>query len=46
MYIKAKVHKGKMSKCKVCMARITKMDPEYAARAMKTSAAEDKMRKR
>ena len=46
MYKKAKVHKGKMSKCKVCMARIAKMDPEFAARVMKTSAAEDKMRKR
>ena len=46
MYIKAKVHKGKMSKCKVCMARITKLDPEFAAKIMKTAAVEDKMRKR
>ena len=46
MYHRQKVHKGKMSKCRVCMARISKMDPEFAARVMKTSAAEDKMRKR
>ena len=46
MYSKAKVHKGKMSKCKVCMARIAKMAPEFAAKIMKPSAAEDKMRKR
>ena len=46
MYHKAKIHKGKMSKCKVCMARIAKLDPEYAARVMKTAAVEDKLRKR
>ena len=46
MYSKQKVHKGKQSKCKVCMARIAKMDPDFAARVMKTTAAEDKLRKR
>ena len=46
MYNKQKVHKGKQSKCKVCMARIAKLDPEYAARVMKTAAVEDKLRKR
>jgi hypothetical protein len=46
MYNKAKIHKGKQSKCKVCMARISKQDPEFAAKIMKTAAVEDKMRKR
>ena len=46
MYNKQKIHKGKQSKCKVCMARIAKLDPEYAARVMKTAAAEDKLRNR
>jgi hypothetical protein len=46
MYNKQRIHKGKLSKCKVCMACITKLDPEFAAKIMKTSAAEDKMRKR
>ena len=46
MYSKVKIHRGKMSKCKVCMARIAKADPEYAARVMKTAAVEDKLRKR
>ena len=43
---KQKLHKGKMSKCAVCMARIAKADPEYAARVMKVAAVEDKLRKR
>lgn len=46
MYNKQRIHKGKLAKCKVCMARITKMDPEYAAKIIKTSAVEDKFRKR
>jgi hypothetical protein len=46
MYNKQRIHKGKQSKCKVCMARISKMDPEYAARVMKVAAVEDKLRKR
>ena len=46
MYIKEKVHKGKQSKCKICMKRIAALDPEYAARISKTAAAEDKLRKR
>ena len=46
MYHKQRIHKGKMSKCQVCMARIAKLDPEYAARVMKTAAVEDKLRKR
>ncbi len=46
MYSKQKVHKGKLAKCKVCMKRITALDPEYAAKISKTAAAEDKMRKR
>lgn len=46
MYHKQRIHKGKQSKCKVCMARIAKIDPEFAARVTKTAAAEDKLRKR
>jgi hypothetical protein len=46
MYSKQKIHKGKMSKCKVCMKRIAALDPEYAAKITKNAAAEDKMRKR
>ena len=46
MYHKAKIHKGKQSKCKVCMARIATLDPEYAAKVTKTAAVEDKLRKR
>ena len=46
MYNKQRIHKGKLAKCTVCMARITKMDPEYAAKISKTAAAEDKFRKR
>ncbi len=46
MYHKAKLHKDKQSKCQVCMARIAKLDPEYAARVMKVAAVEDKLRKR
>ena len=46
MYHKQRIHKGKMSKCKVCMARIEKLDPEYAAKIRKTTAAEDKIRRR
>jgi hypothetical protein len=33
-------------KCKVCMERIAKLDPEFAARVTKTAAVEDKLRKR
>ena len=46
VYNKQRIHKGKLAKCKVCMARITKMDPEYASKIIKTSAVEDKFRKR
>jgi hypothetical protein len=46
MYHKQRVHKGKMSKCKVCMKRIAALDPDFAAKISKTAAAEDKMRKR
>lgn len=46
VYNKQRIHKGKLSKCKVCMARIIKLDPEYAALISKTAAAEDKFRKR
>jgi hypothetical protein len=46
MYNKQRVHKGKQSKCKVCMKRIAALDPEYAAKITKSAAAEDKMRKR
>ena len=46
MYNKQKVHKGKQSKCKVCMARIAKMDPDFAAKISKLAAMEDKLRKR
>jgi hypothetical protein len=46
MYHKQKVHKGKQVKCSVCMARIAKLDPEYAARVTKTAAVEDKLRSR
>jgi hypothetical protein len=45
MYNKAKVHKGKLAKCKVCMKRITALDPEYAAKIGKTAAAEDKRKR-
>jgi hypothetical protein len=45
-YQRQTIHKGKMSKCKVCMKRITALDPEYAAKITKSAAAEDKMRKR
>jgi hypothetical protein len=46
MYHKQRIHKDKMSKCRVCMARITKMDPDFAARVSKLAAMEDKLRKR
>jgi hypothetical protein len=46
MYHKQRIHKGKQAKCSVCMARITKLDPEFAAKITKTAAAEDKMRSR
>lgn len=46
MYHKAKIHKGKMSKCKVCMKKIAEQDPEFAAKIMKTTAVEDKLRSR
>lgn len=42
MYKKAKVHKGKQAKCRVCMAQIAALDPEYAARVSKTAQMEDK----
>ncbi len=46
MYHKQRIHKGKMSKCKVCMTRIEKLDPEYAAKIRKVAAVEDKLRSR
>jgi hypothetical protein len=42
MYKKAKVHKGKQAKCKVCMAKIAAVDPEFAARVSKLAQLEDK----
>lgn len=46
MGIKAKIHKGKLSKCKVCMDELRKIDPEYAALTTKNAGSEDKRKKR
>jgi hypothetical protein len=46
MTLKTKTHRGPMSKCKICMDRITSLDPVYAATISKLAAAADKFKKK
>jgi hypothetical protein len=45
IYQKLKVHRGPMSKCSQCMAKVAAQDPAFAAAFTKTAQAAEKTRR-
>jgi hypothetical protein len=45
MYKKTKTHRGKLAKCKQCLAKIAAQDPVFAAAFAKSAQAAEKLRR-